>query len=162
MYNENESSSYRERSEQGRKLSYGEAISKLSGSALELVKSEIALMRVEITQASKKLSRDANMAAIFGGLTIASVFPFLAFAVIGLGLLLDGQYWLSSLIVAVICAAIGAIGAYIAIKKFKQDTDLPHSRRALKQDPKSIAAKISEIKKAAKGEFNEQRQDRFH
>ncbi len=156
MFNETD------KNDQNRKPSYGEALSKLSGSAMDLIKSEVALMRAEVKQVGKKLSRDATMAAIFGGVTIVSVFPFLAFAVIGLGLLLDGRYWLSSLIVSVVCAVVGGIGAYMAIKKLKMDTDLPHTRKALNQDTKAVAAKMGALKNARKGESNEREQDRFH
>lgn len=114
--------------------SVGEVLAELGSSAKDLVKSELELARAEIKQSASEVGRHSAQAAIFGSLLMLSVFPFLAFCVIGLGRVLDGRYWLSSLLVAIVCAAVGGIMAIRAYQKIKQtDMSLPRTREKVEE-----------------------------
>ena len=136
--------------------SYSSLLKELGSSAKDLMRSEILLVTTELKTVSQRVARHSAQAAAFGGLLVMSLFPFLAFLVIGLGELLDGRYWLSSLIVAIACAAIGGPLAYRAFKKIKEeDLDFTRSRTSLEHGAHSIQAKVDEIKDAARGERHE-------
>ncbi len=136
--------------------SYSAILRELGSSAKELVQNEINLMKSEITTAVSRATDHAKQAALFGGLLAISVFPFLAFLVIGLGNLLDGRYWLSSLIVAVVCAAVGGPLAYRAFLKIRdEDLKLHYTKEALDRGLQTVQRKLGDIKDAAKGEHHE-------
>src|SRR5437868_6042078 len=82
----------------------------------------------------------------FGFLAMLGVFPLLAFLVIGLGRLMGDYYWLSSLIVAVLCMGIGgslAIRAYHRMKE--KDLTLPHTRETLDEEIHAVDKKLHQI-----------------
>lgn len=136
--------------------SYSSILRELGTSAKELVQNEIYLMKSEIKKSVKNVSDHAKQAAIFGGLMALSILPFIAFLVIGLGVLLDDRYWLSSLIVAIVFAAIGGPLAYRAFRKIRdEDLDLHYSKEALDRGLQTVQRKFEDIKDAAKGEHHE-------
>lgn len=136
--------------------SYGSIIKELGEGAKDLIQSEIFLLTEEFKATSQRVKKDLISAVAFGTILALSVFPLLAFFVIGLGNILDGRYWLSSLLVAVLCAGIGAPMAYRALKKIKeQDIDFSRTRRSLDRSAQTIQRKFEEVKVHAKGEKNE-------
>lgn len=136
--------------------SYGSLLRELGTSAKELVQSELKLMASEVKASTKNVAEHAGQAALFGGLLAISVFPFLAFLVIGIGELLDGRYWLSSLIVAIVCAAIGGPLAYRAYLKIRnKDLNFPYTKETLDRGLQTVQRRIEDIKDAAKGERHE-------
>ena len=86
---------------------YGEIFKEIASSTRDLVQSEIALVTAEIKSTAFAAKNHVAQTLIFTSLLVLSVLPFIAFLIIGLGNLLEGQYWLSSLIVAVAFALIG-------------------------------------------------------
>lgn len=142
-------------------LSYGTVLKELGQSARDLIQSEIRLIGLELKNATHKVSRHSAQAAAFGGLLVLSVFPFLAFVVIGLGQLLDDRYWLSSLIVAIVCAVVGGIMAYRAYKKIKEeDLDFSATKSTWNREINTVQERMNEIKDAARGERHDTNQ--FH
>lgn len=138
---------------QGINQSYSSILKELGSSAKDLIQSEINLMTAELKHVGQDVARHSAQAAAFGALLALSVFPFLAFIVIGLGDLLDGQYWLSSLIVAVVCAAIGGTLAFRAYKKIKEnDLQFTHSKAGLNRGLEAVQQKFEQVKDAARGE----------
>jgi len=139
-----------------RDRSYSSVIRELGSSAKDLIQSEINLMTAELKHAGQDVARHSAQAAAFGALLALSIFPFLAFIVIGLGELLAGRYWLSSLIVAVVCAVIGGALAYRAYKKLK-DNDLKfnHTKAGLNRGLAAVQRKSGQVKEAARGEHYE-------
>ncbi|MBC7690656.1 MAG: phage holin family protein [Methylotenera sp.] len=86
-------------------------------------------------------------AATFGALCAISAFPFLAFIIIGLGRLMNDNYWLSSLIVGLICVAVGGPLAMTAIKKMKEeDFTLPLTRGTLEEDRQVMNSNVHRIR----------------
>lgn len=143
-----------------RNTSYAQAISKIGGSAVDLVKSEIALVRAEIKQTTKKLTQYGSVAVLGAGVLMLSALPFTAFLVIGLGNILDGRYWFSSLIVAIVFALAGGLLTYGSYKRLRREADLPRTRMAIKQDTRAVVQKVGSIRHATQGDIYEQ--DRLH
>ncbi|MBX3021174.1 MAG: phage holin family protein [Bdellovibrionales bacterium] len=136
--------------------SYASALRDVVGSAKDLLHSEVGLVKAELSDHAHRIARHSARGAIFGALVALSVIPFMAFLVIGLGELLDGRYWLSSLIIAVIFGAGGATLAYQAYQLLKEeDFSLPRARRGLERQMESVQEKVQEIKTTVKGEANE-------
>lgn len=135
---------------------YGAVMKEIGSSTKDLIQSEINLIVVELKQISQNVARHTTEVIAFGGLLALSVIPFLAFLVIGLGILLDGRYWLSSLIVSVVCALIGGPLAARAFKKIKEDDlRMPHAKTALEKEVATFQRKFEDLKTTAKGEHHE-------
>src|SRR4051812_37562194 len=79
----------------------------LLGGVRGLLRNEIALAKAELKETTRNLGKHSFQAAFFGSLLALSIFPFFAFLIIALGYQMNGRYGLSSLIIAVLCAAIG-------------------------------------------------------
>ncbi len=113
--------------------SYSHTINDVLVSAKNLLRSEINLFLTELQQLQPQFAKHLMQASFFGALVAFSVLPFLAFLVIGLGLILDGRYWLSSLVVGVLCVAIGVPLSKQALKKIKEeDFNFNQTKRSLK------------------------------
>jgi hypothetical protein len=90
-----------------RERSVGELFRDLTNETSDLVSKEIALVKAEARQTGATLARDGAKVGTAVGLAFAGVLALTAFLIAGLGDLLDGTYWLSSLIVGVLFFAIG-------------------------------------------------------
>jgi hypothetical protein len=97
--------------------SLGTVLGEIGESAKELIRSEVELLKIEIKDSAKKLGKHSTQVAIFGLLCIVSILPLTAFLVIGLGKILNENYWLSSLIIGLIYAATGGILALTELTK---------------------------------------------
>ena len=75
----------------------------------------------EIKNTVSRVGKDSAQAVLFGALLSLSVFPFLAFLIVGLGKLMGDQYWLSALVVAAVCAGVGGTFAYRAYRRIKEE-----------------------------------------
>lgn len=89
----------------------------LASDTLALLQQEIALAKAEIRQNIKSLVRAIGEMGVGGVILAVSLLVFIEFAIIGLGLLLGGMYWLSSLIVAVVLLLAGGGLVYLGIRK---------------------------------------------
>src|SRR5262245_38764927 len=118
--------------------SYGSLLREVADSAKDLVHSEVGLIKAELKESIRRAAAHSAQATIFGALLALSLIPFMAFLVIGLGDLLDGRYWLSSLIVAAIFALGGGYMTYVSYDNLKnEDFTLPHARRGLDRQKNS-------------------------
>lgn len=136
--------------------SYGTVLRDLAHSATELVHSELALAKAEFRESIKRAANHTAQGAVFGALVALSAIPFMAFLVIGLGELLDGRYWLSSLIVAVLFGVGGGYMAWLSYQNLKQeDFSLPRARRGLERQRDAVQEKVEEIKTTIRGETYE-------
>ena len=107
-------------------------ISDINRAIQRLVRAEFRLLQAEIKDASGRVGSDLRNAVIFSAVAMLGIMPFLAFVVIGLGRILNDNYWLSALIVSVLCFGIGGFTAYRAFQRItSEDLSLPHSRRSL-------------------------------
>jgi hypothetical protein len=129
---------------------YRAALRELGESAKDILINELNLLRAEMEESLARARHYGTEAAVFAGIAAASIFPFMAFLVIGLGQLLDGRYWLSSLIVAVVFAAIGIPLAIRAFRKIA-DLDLPRTRQTLQREKTALRKSARELKHAVTG-----------
>jgi hypothetical protein len=137
---------------------YGNIIKDITESTKELVQGELDLIKAEVRTVLPRIAKHSSQAILFGVLCALSVFPFLAFLVIGLGDLLNGKYWLSSLLVAIAFAAIGAPFAIRSFKKIKEeDIDFTRTKRTMNRGVNVVQEKLKEVVDAAKGAENEYR-----
>ena len=146
------------RSESGRgqqahqERSYGSVLGEVISSAKDVLRSEVNLFITEFKQIQPNLTKHLGQAVMFGALMALSILPFLAFLVIGLGELLDGRYWLSSLIVSIACAAIGGPLAARSFAKIKnEDFKFNQTKRSLQEAFQVTTKSIEKIKSASKG-----------
>ncbi len=111
-----------------------------------LSRSEIRLIRAEFEAASEKAVRHLLITTAFILLTALSLLPFLAFLVIGLGKLLNSNYWLSSLIVCIVFVTIGVpCGILFARKLKKEDLSFILTRTHLQKEAEIVRNKMHEI-----------------
>jgi len=131
--------------------SYSVILREIVSSTRELIRNELILAKEELKITARRLASHSAQAAIFGGLLAASILPFLAFLVIGLGDLLSGRYWLSSLLVAIFCAGIGGTMTYLSFKKIKeQDLKLPLTKNTLEKEVSMLSNEINQVRDATK------------
>jgi len=127
--------------------SYGAVLKEVVNGVKGLVESEVNLLKAELKDTTQHVGKYVAQGAVFGALLALSTLPFLAFLVIGLGRLLDGNYWLSSLIVAVVCAAVGGFMTLRVYKKIKEsDMSLPRSKHYIGQSNEITSQKFQEVK----------------
>ncbi len=131
--------------------SYGSVISELTDSLKGIVKGEMDLIRSEVSAAAPNIGKHSAQVAGFAALLVLSAFPLLAFLVIGLGEILNGNYWLSSLIVGLVCAGVGGFFALRAYKQIKdQDLKFPASQESLRRVTHVVSEKVKEVQEVAK------------
>ena len=127
--------------------SFGSLFRDLGMSAKNMIRSEVDLALAELKENVKEVGKHSAQAAVFGALAALSVLPFLAFLVIGLGDLLDGRYWLSSLIVSLVCAFGGGIPAYAAFKRLKaQDLSLNRTKQQFDHQKRVVQDQVENLK----------------
>jgi hypothetical protein len=90
---------------------------------LELVRQEIHLARLEVTERLQEVARNAGLSAAGVVITVVGALVFVEFLVIGLGVLLSGRYWLSALLVALVLIGTGAVMAWVGIRRIGERTD---------------------------------------
>ncbi len=133
--------------------SYTEVFREIGGGLKDVAKGELDLFVAEVRSVVPDLKRHLVQTAVFGFLLAVSILPFLAFLIIGIGDLLDGRYWLSSLIVSIVCAGVGGFFAYRASRKIKeQDLNFDQSLRSLHETKIKTQSKMEDIKETVKGD----------
>jgi hypothetical protein len=133
--------------------SYVTLVREMTASAQKIVQNEITLARAELREIGPALARHTAQMAAFGALAVLSVFPLLAFAVIGLGHLMGDRFWLSSLIVGVVCAGIGIPLAYQAFKKMKdEDLKFRRTREGIENGVQAVKSTVKTIADSLEGE----------
>ncbi len=127
--------------------STGSVIREVIDSTKNLAEAEIVMIKTDLADTLNHLKHHSLQAGLFGGLLALSVIPFLAFLVIGLGKLINDRYWLSSLIISVICAVVGGSLAMRAVQRLKKDDlTLPHSRRGFDRELKVVQEEFNNLK----------------
>jgi uncharacterized membrane protein YqjE len=122
----------------------GNTIAEIASGLKDVARAEIRLAKAELARSASITGNAALRIGVFGVVASLGILPFLGFLVIGLGELLNGNYWLSSLIVSLVLFAVGGLVAYLAFKKLKsEDLTLPVTRRALDQGVDRIGRQVS-------------------
>ena len=99
-----------------------------------LVRSEIKLAAAEARQNAMQASRGFARAAGFFGIAYFGAIALLAFAILGLGDLLQGRYWLSSLLIGLILGVPGILLGLRALRGLSPESALATTRASLHED----------------------------
>ncbi len=127
-------------------------IAEVATSAKDLFQSEISLIEKQVKELIEKVGKETRQLAIFACLMLMSSFPILAFLIIGLGELLDGRYWLSSLIIGVLCFGGSAIMLSRSMKKLKEENlGLDAAQNKMKKAGRVVGNKLSDVTNALQG-----------
>ena len=100
--------------------SLNSAVKELVDGSKLILTGELKIARTEIKDALRTAGRSGIALGISASLGILGAFSLLAFAIIGLGRLLDDNYWLSALLLGVIFAAGGVIIASVAVTRLRR------------------------------------------
>jgi hypothetical protein len=105
-----------------------------------LIRSEIHLASAEISASASELTRRSSRIVVFSLVLGWAILPLTFFLIAGLAALLDGTYWLSSLIWAVVAVAVGGAGLYLSVRAARVDgLTLPRTRRAISREVRRAA-----------------------
>ena len=136
-----------------RDASLGELFKSLTTDSAELVRQEIDLAKSELRETVSAYAKDASQVGIAAGLAFVGVLALSAFLVIGLGNVMGGRYWLSSLIVGILAAAIGYMMVTNAVKDMKGRSFKPRETLAtLREDKAWVGQQARELKQDLKSD----------
>ncbi len=99
--------------------SFARILRDLGLSTKDLVQGEMALFKAEAKMNLQELRVQFTKLVVFALVALVSSGPLCAFLVIGLGKILNENYWLSSLIVGAVLALIGGGLAYRTLQEVK-------------------------------------------
>jgi hypothetical protein len=112
-----------------------------------VLRSEMRLATTELKESGKVIGKRSITMLIFAVIGALGILPLLAFFVIGLGELLNDNYWLSSLIVAIISFAVGGFMVYRSFKMLKEeDFTFPRTRRTTERHLEVVEENVEDIK----------------
>ena len=127
----------------GADRSVGDLVSSVSTDLSRLVRDEIRLAQVEVTEKAKKAGVGVGAFGAAGVLALYAVGVLLAAAVLGLATVLPG--WLAALIVGVVVLVVAGVAALIGKKKVEEAAP-PVPTRAVE----SVKTDVQEIKETIK------------
>jgi uncharacterized membrane protein YqjE len=84
-------------------------LKQLAAQSSDLVRGEVSLAKLEMRDMARQVAVDSAKLGVAVALAFAGALALVAAAVIGLGVLLDGRYALSALIVGVVVLAAGGV-----------------------------------------------------
>lgn len=132
---------------------YGEILSDVGGSLKGIVLDDVTLIIDELKQIQGRLGSETKRIVIYGTLLPLGGISLLISAIIGLGIFLNGRYWLSSLIVGLVILIFGGVGLSSAYRRFKKvDMDFPETKSALRQEGQAIYRELNKVRVVVKGE----------
>ena len=114
--------------------SIGELFRQLTTDSSHLVRQEINLAKTELRETGTRLGQAGAKLGIALGMAIPGVLALTAFLVIGLGDLLNENYWLSALIVGLAFLAIAATLARRAKSALNEGIGVPETAGTLLED----------------------------
>lgn len=121
----------------------GSAVREVLSSFTEIMRAEAGLMRAEMKESAHGLQNQLIRATLFGFLAGTGFLPLLSFVVIGLGKLLDENYWLSSLIVGLALLLLGGRFALRSFRAFRNlSLELPETRESVNYEVRRLEKKF--------------------
>lgn len=105
--------------------SLGELFGDLTRETTELVRREINLARVEMTEKATQIGKDLGMLAAGGIVALGGLLTLVAFLVLGLSAL-GMAPWASALLVGLVLTGIGAGVAKSGLDKLRNVDPVPH------------------------------------
>jgi uncharacterized membrane protein YqjE len=127
--------------------SVGTLLKQISTDSTHLIQQEIALAKLELKESVAAAGKSAAQLGIAMGVAIPGMLSLVAFLVIGLGDLMNDNYWASALIVAVACLAIAAVLARRAISNLKGRLGIPETTGTLRDDAAWAKREVQSFKR---------------
>jgi xanthine/uracil permease len=113
--------------------SLGELFGELSRETGELIRNEVALARVEVSQKLSRMGRDVGSLAVGGAIAYAGFLAILAAIILGLAEFIPA--WIAALIVGLVVAGIGYFLVQRGLDNLKrQDIAPTQTIETLKED----------------------------
>ena len=127
--------------------SLGELFRELATESSTLIRQEIKLAKMELTQAATRAALDATWLSVWTVVALLGGLALTAAAVIGLGILI-GSYWLSALIIGGVLVLLGGLAAWGYFKKLtKIDYSLQTTRETLQSDARWAQDEAAQAKR---------------
>jgi Putative Actinobacterial Holin-X, holin superfamily III len=121
---------------------------RLSEDGRALVHQEIALARAEIQEGARSFAKDAALLGLGLCILLVGLLVMVAFLVVGLGALLGGAYWLSTLIVGGGLSLLGGVLALSGRSGLRHSSLSPQQAKDSIRDDKAWARdEIRELKR---------------
>ncbi|GGU35462.1 membrane protein [Nocardioides albus] len=116
----------------------GELVSRLSDEVSGLVRGELELARLELTEKAKHTGKGAGAFGAAGLLALYGLGVLIATAILALSLVLDA--WLAALLVGVVILAIAGIVALLGKKQVSEGAPLKPERatESIKRDVEAV------------------------
>ncbi len=123
--------------------SLGDLFSELATETSNLVKQEVALAQVELTQKAVKVGKNVGYLVVGGAVAYAALLSFVAALIIGLGYLL-GSYGWAALIVGVVIL-VGAVIMIMSALNALKNTGLTPTQtvETIKEDAQWLKDQVS-------------------
>jgi uncharacterized membrane protein YqjE len=132
-----------ERRAVGEEPSLGQLFAELSQETTTLVRQEVQLAKVEMTQKATAVGKDVGFLAVGGLVAYAGFLALVATVIIALGQL-GLAWWLSALIVGVVVAGIGGFLVMRGIDDLKNQSPVPQQTvETLREDQEWIKRQTS-------------------
>jgi membrane protein len=130
----------------------GQLLRELAADSANLVRQEIALARAEVVQNIRDLGRNVGKVAVGGVIATVGALVFVAFLVIGLGLLFGGMYWLSSLVVA-LALLVGGVGvAFLGARRLARSPIAPEeSLESVRETQRWVGQEVGSLRATLSG-----------
>jgi uncharacterized membrane protein YqjE len=122
-------------------------LKRLADEAVGLVRSEVALAKLEIRDSGRAVALDAAKIAAAIALAAVGGLALAACAILVLGRLFDGAYWAAALVVGVVLLATGALLAWRGIVGLREDRLKPaETLETLREDGRWMGDEARQLK----------------
>lgn len=122
--------------------SLGELFSELAGETGTLIRQEVALAQVELTQKATKVGKNVGYLVVGGAVGYAAVLALLTAAIIGLGTMIG--YGFAALVVGIVVAVAAGILIMSAINALKNVDITPRQTvETIKEDAQWLKDQVS-------------------
>ena len=127
--------------------SVGELFRQLTTDSSHLVRQEINLAKTELSETAVRLGQAGAKLGIAVGVAIPGLLALVAFLVIGLGDLMNENYWLSALIVGIAFLGIAGLLVKRATAALRGGIGVPETAGTLREDAQWAKEEIQEFKR---------------
>lgn len=125
----------------------GALLKQLTGDTAELLRQELALAKSEVRESGARLARDATKVCVAAGVSLLGALALTTSLVIGLGVALNGTYWLSALIVGVVAFGVGYAMVQSALRDLAAQGIAPKETIAsLQADQRWVRRELHDLK----------------
>jgi membrane protein len=127
--------------------SIGDLFRQLTTDSSHLIRQEINLAKTELRETGRSLGQAGTRLGIAIGVAIPGLLALTAFLIIGLGDLMNENYWLSALIVGLAFLGIAAALAKRARAALKEGVGVPETAGTLREDAQWAKEEAREFKR---------------